>query len=99
MDHPNLEGDDLQRRDVPGVQRRAQARHADIVRSLRDADLPNIQRGVVIDSVGTAFVRDDREPLGGARYLEGLAEQMPNLPRLRDTVRRLSTAFVHPPLR
>jgi hypothetical protein len=53
----------------------------------------------VIEHVHTAHVHNTRDDLGGARYLRRVAEQMPDLANLRATMRRLATAFVHPPLR
>jgi hypothetical protein len=91
--------EDIQTRDVPGAHIRRQARHRDVVRFLRDAHLPNVQRGIVIEYVNTAEVRDGREPLGGARYLHRAAEDMPDLWGLRQTMGRLAGAFVHPRLK
>lgn len=89
----------MQTRDAPGPQQRAQARHHDLVAALRAARLPAVQRAVLVDHVETAIVHDEREPLGGARHLTDLADDLPDLPGLRETARRLATAFVHPSLR
>jgi hypothetical protein len=89
----------MQTRDVVGAQIRAQLRHADVVRIVRDAQLPPVQRALVVEYVNAAQVHDTRATLGGAQYLSELAEQVPNLPNLRATMRRLATAFVHPRLR
>jgi len=89
----------LQTRDLPGPQVRAQMRDADLIRDLRAGHLPNVQRGVVIEYVEAAFTADQRDELGGARFLSSAADEMPDLPRLRATVRRLATCFVHPPIR
>ena len=91
--------DHMQTREVPGAQVRRQSRSMDIVRLLREGRLPDVQRGVVLEYVNTAVVHDTRGELGGARYLEDVADQMPNLPNLRNTMRRLATAFVHPDTR
>jgi hypothetical protein len=88
--------DHLQTRDIRGADVRRQIRHADVVRILREARLPATQRGVVVDYLGTARIHDERDDLGGARYLRRAAEDMPNIGNLRATVRRLATAFVHP---
>lgn len=92
--------DMMQTRDVPGPQARAQLRHHDVVATIRDARLPAVQRGVLIDYVGTAVVHDTRDDLGGARYLDAAADEIPPvLSALRLTMHRLATAFVHPPIR
>jgi hypothetical protein len=94
-----MDEEKLQTRDVPGAQIRRQSRDMDVVRLIREARLPGTQRAVVLEYVSTAQVHDQRSELGGARYLTRAAEQMPDLPRLRQTMRRLATAFVHPDLR
>jgi hypothetical protein len=71
----------------------------DVVRILREAKLPKSQRQVVLEYVNTAHVHDTRGDLGGARYLSKVADQMPDLGNLRETMRRLATAYVHPDLR
>jgi hypothetical protein len=93
---------DMQTRDVPGAQVRRQSRDMDVVRIIREARLPGTQRKEVVEYVNRAHVHDTRSELGGAAYLQRVAAQMPEraLPgartSLRQTMRRLSTAFVHP---
>jgi hypothetical protein len=100
-----MNNDNMQTRDVPGAQVRRASRHMDVVRIVREARLPGTQREVVLEYVNTAVVRDTRSELGGARYLQRVAAQMPDraLPgtrtALRETMRRLATAFVHPDLK
>jgi hypothetical protein len=94
-----MNNDNMQTRDTPGAQVRRQSRRMDVVRVIREARLPDVQRGCVIEYVNTAHVRDTREDLGGARYLQRVAREMPDLPRLRRTMRQLATAFVHPDLK
>jgi hypothetical protein len=84
----------LQTRDVRGAQVRAQVRDADVLKILRNAKLPPAQRTVLLEYVSSAIVADGREDLGGARYLSRAAAEMPDLPNLRETVRKLATAFV-----
>lgn len=90
--------DNMQTRDVPGAQVRRQSRRMDVVRVIRDSGLPGTQRAVVLEYVSTAHVHDTRSELGGARYLHRTVCEMPDLPGLRETMRRLATAFVHPDL-
>ena len=93
--------DQMQTRDIPAAQVRRASRQMDVVRIIAEAKLPAVQRGLVLEYVNTAIVHDRRRDgqLGGARYLSRAAEEMPDLPGLRQTVRRLATAFVHPDLR
>ena len=45
-------------------------------------------------------MHDNRATLGGASYLQRVADQVPlTLGDLRTTAQRLATAFVHPDLR
>jgi hypothetical protein len=92
--------DDIQTRATPGAQLRRQARHHDETSIIRDAHLEPVQRSFTLEHLETAHTADTRSELGGARYLQRVADQTPaTLGPLRRTLQRLATVHVHPDIR
>ena len=86
----------LHTRDLPGPHLRAQMRDADLIRDLRAGHLPNVQRGVVIEYVEAAFTADQREELGGARFLERAEQEQAERLRVMDASVDVMTTCVVP---
>jgi hypothetical protein len=92
--------DDIQTRAIPGAQVRRTVRHLDETRIVRDAHLEPVQRSFALEHLETAHTADTRSELGGARYLQRVADQTPAaLGPLRRTMQRLATSHIHPDLR
>lgn len=89
-------------RETTGQAVRARLRHNDVVGIIAAAQLPDHVRTLVLEHVDTAAILAERDDLGGARYLQHVADGLPDdagsYSGMKPTLRRLATAHIHPRL-